>query len=153
MFGRSIFSGFNHLGAKRGAKRVSCFFARRKPAVQLQISHLDDLLGTDVYITRGSSIIWDDHGARLTTRRTRTTSGNFSRKATALHVLNSRNPRKPYYRQCYLPRRSADKLSYSTLLQKWTNNLIINYYDIHVILYVWSAVEVVLKIAIVIFVI
>jgi len=48
-----------------------------------------------------------------------------------LRVLNLRNPREPYYRQCYLPQRSADKLSYSTLLQKWTNNLIINYYGIH----------------------
>jgi len=51
-------SKLNHLGE-------DSFFSRGAiRGWQLQISHLDDLLGTNVCITRGSSIIWDETTAR-----------------------------------------------------------------------------------------
>lgn len=50
-----VLSELNHLRA--GARIRFSRAAQSAVGVQLQISHLDDLLGTDVCITRGSSII------------------------------------------------------------------------------------------------
>lgn len=80
------FSGLNHLGANTSARLALC--ARREPWLRcaithgLQISHLNDLLVTDVYIIRGSSIIWNDYGTFNDKAQTWTTNGSFSRETT-----------------------------------------------------------------------
>lgn len=50
------FLRLNHVGIN--VAQGSCFsHGTEYGGIQLQISHFDDRLGTDVYITRGSSII------------------------------------------------------------------------------------------------
>lgn len=117
-----VFSRGLIISEQTPSSRLMCFFARRKPRLAgrtiTNFSSRRSSRHRCLYHTRLVYNLRRSLRARLTTRRTHTTSGNFS----TLRVVNLRN-HEACYRQRYLPRRSvADKLSHILLCRKNKTN-------------------------------